>query len=152
MNPAVGGTGETPQRLRHRPTWLINRAHGVSYELLRKGFGAAGSHGYHYRLLAALAEFGPSSQADLGRSTGVDRSDVVAALNELAEQGLVKRSPDASDRRRNIVSITAAGNRRLAALDLVLDGVQDELLRPLSKTERQQLVMLLTRVLQHHAD
>lgn len=152
MNPAAGGAGQTPQRLRQRPTWLINRAHGVSYKLLSEGFSAAGSHGYQYRLLAALAEFGPSSQADLGRSTGTDRSDVVAALNDLAEQGLVKRSPDASDRRRNTVSITAAGNRRLAALDVVLDGVQEELLSPLSKAERQQLVTLLTRLLQHHAD
>jgi DNA-binding MarR family transcriptional regulator len=151
MNPAVGGTG-TPARLRQRPTWLINRAHGVSYRLLSEGFAAAGSNGYHYRLLASLAEFGPSSQADLSRSTGVDRSDVVAALNELAEQGLVKRSPDASDRRRNTVSMTAAGTRRLTSLDRVLDGIQDELLSPLSHGERQQLVNLLTRVLEHHAD
>jgi MarR family len=51
-----------------------------------------------YRLLAALEEFGPSSQADLGRRTSIDRSDVVAALNELADRGLVRRAPDPEDR------------------------------------------------------
>ena len=150
MNPAAGGDGPTPARLRQRPSWLINRAHGVSYKLLTEGFGAVGTHGYHYRLLAALAERGPSSQADLARSTGVDRSYVVATLNEMAAQGFVKRAPDASDRRRNIVSITAAGRRRLAALDEVLDGIQDRLLAPLSASERQQLIALLRRVLEHH--
>jgi DNA-binding MarR family transcriptional regulator len=150
MNPAAGGEGATPARLKKQPTWLINRAHGVSYKLLSEGFGAVGTHGYHYRLLAALAEFGPSSQADLARSTGVDGSDVVAALNEMAGQRLVKRAPDASDRRRNTISITAAGRRRLTALDDVLDGIQERLLAPLSAAERQQLVGLLDRLVHHH--
>jgi DNA-binding MarR family transcriptional regulator len=122
----------------------------VSYKILSEGFAAVGTHGYHYRLLAALAEFGPSSQAGLARSTGVDRSDIVAALNELEEQRLVKRAADASDRRRNTVSITAAGRRRLASLDGVLDDIQERLLAPLSPGERRQLVTLLERMLEHH--
>lgn len=152
MSAGWASAGPTPERLTKMPTWLINRTQALSYRFVSEGFAAADSHGYHYRLLAALDEFGPSSQAALGRSTGIDRSDVVAALNELADRGLVKRSPDASDRRRNTVSITAAGRRRLTALDHVLAGVQDKLLSPLSPAERQQLVRLLSRVLQHHAD
>ena len=152
MNAGWASAEPTPERLSKTPSWLINRAHALSYRFVSEGFAAADSRGYHYRLLAALAEFGPSSQAALGRSTGIDRSDVVAALNELAERGLVKRSPDASDRRRNTVSITAAGRRRLTALDQVLAGVQDRLLSPLSAAERQQLVSLLSRVLQYHAE
>jgi hypothetical protein len=38
----------------------------------------------YYRLLAALEERGPIGQADLGRSTSVDRSDVVTARAERA--------------------------------------------------------------------
>ncbi|WP_435792456.1 hypothetical protein [Amycolatopsis tolypomycina] len=34
----------------------------------------AGARGYHYRILATLHEFGPSSQAGLGRRGRVDRS------------------------------------------------------------------------------
>jgi DNA-binding MarR family transcriptional regulator len=149
MHPAAGG-GQTPTSLQQRPTWLINRAHAVSYKILSEGFAAVGTHGYHYRLLAALDEFGPSSQAGLARSTGVDRSDIVAALNELEQQRLVKRTADPADRRRNTVSITAAGKRRLTTLDGVLDGIQDRLLAPLSPRERRQLVTLLERMLEHH--
>jgi len=81
----------------------------------------------------------------------MDRSDVVAAVNELAGRGLADRSPDPADRRRNVITITAAGTAHLRQLEELLTGVQDQLLAPLSSAERQQLTGLLTRVLEHHA-
>jgi MarR family transcriptional regulator, lower aerobic nicotinate degradation pathway regulator len=81
----------------------------------------------------------------------MDRSDVVAALNELAGRGLVERAPDPDDRRRNVITITPAGTAHLHRLDGLLAGVQDELLAPLSPAERAQLIRLLTRVLEHHS-
>ncbi|QKW40022.1 MarR family transcriptional regulator [Actinomadura sp. NAK00032] len=141
----------TPARLRHAPSWLINLVAAQSHRLVGAGFAAAGARGYHYRLLAALDEYGPSSQAALGRHTGVDRSDVVAALNELAAKDLVDRSPDPSDRRRNVITLTAAGARHLRELDAVLAGIQDDLLAPLSPAEREQFTGLLTRLADHHA-
>lgn len=141
----------TPARLRHAPSWLINLVSAHSHRLVGAGFAAAGARGYHYRLLASLDEYGPSSQATLGRNTGIDRSDVVAALNELAAKGLIDRSPDPSDRRRNIITLTADGSRHLQELDEVLAGIQDDLLAPLSSTEREQLTGLLTRLADHHA-
>lgn len=141
----------TPERLRHAPSWLINLVSAHSHRLVAARFAAAGARGYHFRLLAALDEHGPSSQAALGRNTGIDRSDVVAALNELAAKGLVERSPDPSDRRRNIVTLTADGSRHLSELEKVLAGIQDELLAPLSPDEREQLIGLLTRLADHHA-
>ena len=137
-----------PARVREQPTWLINRTSAYAHRLLADGFARAGVRGYHYRLLAALAEFGPASQAELGRRTEIDRSDVVAALNELAARRLVKRAPDPDDRRRNVVTTTVAGKRKLVELDEVVTGVQDELLAPLSGAERTQLVRLLTRLLE----
>src|SRR5258705_4994816 len=98
-------------------------------------------------MLAALDEFGPSSQADLGRCTGIDRSDVVAAVNAMVERGFVQRSPDPSNGRRNIVTITAAGKDHLKNLSALLGDAQDELLRPLSAAERKTLAALLSRVL-----
>ena len=116
-----------------------------------EGLTAAGARGYHYRLLAALEEFGPASQAALGRRTGIDRSYVVEAINELAEGGLVERARDPDDRRRNVVTITPAGLRQLRRLDGVLADIQDEVFAPLSADEREELARLLARVLDHHA-
>src|SRR6476659_2423069 len=94
------------ERVASRPTWLLSRANLRAQELLGSAFAAEGLRGYHFRLLAALDQYGPSSQADLGRNTGIDRSDVVAALNELVDGGLVRRPPDPADAPRNGRTIT----------------------------------------------
>lgn len=96
-------------------------------------------------------EFGPASQATLGRRAGLDRSDVVAALNELAGRGLAERTRDPDDHRRNIVTMTPAGATHFERLDGLAADVQDELLAPLSPRERDLLARPLTRVLGHHA-
>ncbi|MFG1759910.1 MarR family winged helix-turn-helix transcriptional regulator [Micromonospora echinofusca] len=140
----------TPSRLATRASWLITQAAVHARRAVSEGFAEAGARGYHYRVLAALREFGPASQARLGQWCRMDRSDVVAAVTELEAQGFVERSADPADRRRNTVTITGAGIRRLGRLDRALDDVQDELLAPLSATERQALVALLGKLLDHH--
>jgi DNA-binding MarR family transcriptional regulator len=138
-----------PARIEDRLTWLLSRNYARSAALLQDGFAAGGGglRSTHYRLLAAIEEWGPASQADLSRSTGLDRSDVVGLLGELEGQGLVKRRVDPANKRRNIVSITAAGKRKLAALDKVLDAVQEQVATPLSESEERQLRKLLRKLL-----
>jgi MarR family transcriptional regulator, lower aerobic nicotinate degradation pathway regulator len=143
--------GVAPARLRTLPSRLINLTALSANRLVDRALAATGSRRYQYALLAALDEFGSTSQAALGRRTGIDRSDVVAAVNELAERMLVERSPDPLDRRRNIVAITPAGARHLEELDRLLAGVQDELLGPLSADERRRFADMLTRLVAHHA-
>ncbi|TYB39744.1 MarR family transcriptional regulator [Micromonospora sp. AP08] len=140
----------TPSRLATKATWLISQTAVHARRFVAEGFTAADARGYHYRVLAALEEFGPASQAELGRRSRMDRSDVVAAVTELEGQGFVARSADPADRRRNTVTITRAGTQRLQRLDHVLDTVQDELLAPLSATQRQTLVALLGKLIEHH--
>jgi DNA-binding MarR family transcriptional regulator len=135
-----------PARLKGQASWLVNQVALPANRLV----GEAGIRRHHYSLLAALDEFGPASQADLTRRTSIDRSDMVAAVNELAEEGLVERLPDPADRRRNVVTLTAAGRRRLRKLDDALAGAQSQILAPLSAKERAQLVALLTRLVDHH--
>ena len=134
------------RRVAGRPTWLLSRANARSQSLLADAFAAEGVRGYHFRLLAALDEYGPCSQADLGRHTGIDRSDVVATLNDLVATGLAQRHPDPVDRRRNVVTITKHGAGVLERLDAVLDDVQDAVLAPLTPNERKTLVRLLTKL------
>lgn len=139
----------TPSRIEDRPTWLISRAYARSHGLLNDGFAASGTglRSYHYRMLAALEESGPVSQADLGRSTSIDRSDVVTLLGELERRGLVRRAVDPANLRRNIVSITPAGGEQLRGLDSVVDEVQERVLAPLAPKERLQLTRLLRKLI-----
>ncbi|MGX7678777.1 MarR family winged helix-turn-helix transcriptional regulator [Jatrophihabitans sp. DSM 45814] len=135
-----------PNRLDDKPTWLINQLYLRAHRLLADGFAQAGSRGYHYRLLAAIEQHGPTSQAELGRATGIDRSDVVAAVNELADDGYVERTADSSDRRRNVISMTRRGIRRLDELEPVVAEAQVSLLAPLSRAERTQFIALMRKV------
>src|SRR4051794_29758628 len=106
----------TPARWEGLPSWLLTQTAGHAHRLVGDGFAAADARGYHYRLLATLADLGPASQAELGRRSGIHLSDMVATVNELAARNLVERAPDPADRRRNIVSLTTAGRRQLRRL------------------------------------
>ncbi|GAA2337165.1 MarR family transcriptional regulator [Dactylosporangium salmoneum] len=132
------------------PSWLLTQTAAHAHRLVAEGLGAAGARGYHFRALTALDREGPASQADLGRRSGIHLSDLVATLNELSEGGYVERTPDPSDRRRNVITITPPGRRHLRRLEKQLARVQDDLLAPLSPDERAQLTTLLTRLLTHH--
>ncbi len=132
------------------PSWLLTQTAQHAHRLVTDGFAAAGSRGYHYRLLATLEQHGPASQAMLGRRSGIHLSDMVAAVNELAERHLVERAPDPADRRRNVISLTTAGRRQLRRLEKQLAERQEQLLDPLSPADRERLTDLLSRLLEHH--
>lgn len=140
----------TPARLRALPSWVLNQAAIAANRLTDRALANTGSHRYHFAMLAALDEFGPSSQADLGRCTAIDRSDVAAAVNTLVERGFVRRTRDPADGRRNVVTLAAAGKDHLEHLSDLLAEAQAELLRALSATESRTVIELLSRVVHGH--
>jgi DNA-binding MarR family transcriptional regulator len=146
---SLSASGDNPARFMSLPSWLMTQAGVHAHRLVTEGLAAEGARGYHYRLLSVLDDSGPASQAQLGRRSGIHLSDLVAAINELADRGFIHRSPDPADRRRNIITITGNGRRGLRRLDKKLLRVQEELLSPLSAGERDQLARLLTQILGH---
>jgi DNA-binding MarR family transcriptional regulator len=141
----------TPDRLRDLPSRLLTQAAMYADRLVNGGLAGAGARKWHYAVLASLQEFGPASQATLSRRTGIYRSDLVAVINELAARGLIERAPDPADRRRNVITMTPRGRRHLRQLDKLIASIQDDLLAPLAQPQRDQLVRLLTRLIDHHA-
>lgn len=137
-------TETAPERLRALPSWLLAQAALEAARTVSEHLSAVGAHRSHYAVLAALEEFGPASQAALGRRCGIDRSDMVALLDTLAADGDVERRPDPSDRRRNIVTLTHRGARRLDELGAALADAQAALLSPLPGPDREVLVSLLS--------
>ncbi len=144
------GATPTPPKLRNLPSRLLAITSLYADRLVTDGLAAANARKWHYAVLVSLDELGPASQSTLSERTGVYRSDMVALLNELAEQGYVKRAADPDDRRRNVVTITGAGRTRLRELDRLVAGIQNEVLAPLDGPEREKLIGLLSRVLRHH--
>jgi MarR family transcriptional regulator, lower aerobic nicotinate degradation pathway regulator len=139
-----------PARLQRLPSWLLNQAAIHASRLVAEGFAGAGMRRYHFSVLVALDEHGPTSQAELGRRLSIDRSDMVAVINDLERDGLVARVRDENDRRRNLVQLTPAGKRALQRLDARVEEAQAALLAPLSAAERSELQRLLARLVEHH--
>jgi len=141
------GQHPAPARLRALPSWLLGQAAVAAHRLTDHALAGAGLRRHHFAMLCALEEFGPSSQTDLGRCTSIDRSDVAAAINALADGGHIDRTPDPTDGRRNIITITPAGTALLDRLGILLDQAQDELLHSWTPTERNDLTAQLARIL-----
>jgi DNA-binding MarR family transcriptional regulator len=139
----------SPRRLRQLPSWLLNQAALQANRLVSERLDAEGMRRYHFSVLVALDEDGPDSQAALGRRLSIDRSDMVAVLNDLERDGLVARDRDERDRRRNVIRLTPAGRRTLKRLDARVQEAQAALLEPLSAAERRALKDLLARVVEH---
>jgi MarR family transcriptional regulator, lower aerobic nicotinate degradation pathway regulator len=137
-----------PQRLRGTAFWLLGRAARQAEQATQERLFAAGLRRGFYGVLATLEEFGPAAQAEMGRRLGIDPSDMVAILNDLERAGYVSRERDPDDRRRNSVTMTAAGREALDRFDEAIAAAQDALLASFSPADREQFVALLERVLQ----
>lgn len=137
---------DPPERLRSLPSWLSSEVARRGRRLVDEALAQEGARRQHFTVLASLADQGPASQADLGRRLWIDRSDLHAILNELERDGFVARVRDQEDRRRNVVTLTTAGDAALARLDRRVQESQSALLEPLSARDRRQLRRLLETI------
>jgi len=97
--------------------------------------------------LAILREHSPVPQQELGEILCVDANNLVLLLNDLESREFALRRRDPADRRRHLVEITDEGMRALVAAEKGIESVEDDVLAPLTRTERDQLQELLAKAL-----
>ena len=122
----------------------------VSGDVVRATNAALAEEGLRVRqyavLLLACDSRRGASQRAMARILGLDPSQVVALVDELAQAGLVERQPAPADRRANLATATEAGHRkRERAAVRAADAVRGAL-GPLSPAEQATLRGLLSRV------
>jgi DNA-binding MarR family transcriptional regulator len=149
---------EIPARRIHRVAKEMVASSG--FLLARLGFGfkaktiakleESGFEIYDYSVLAILAEGAKETQATIADAITLDPSRLVALLDGLEERGLIERQRDPQDRRRHMVSITAAGKRELSRLREIVKRLEDEFLAPLDPESRKTLHVLLLRLAAVH--
>jgi DNA-binding MarR family transcriptional regulator len=98
---------------------------------------------YDYSVLAILGEGARETQATIGDALSVDPSRLVALLDSLEARGMIVRQRDPHDRRRHVVSITAAGRRELARVRVIVHKLEDDFFTPLDAESREALHKLL---------
>ncbi|WP_405663107.1 MarR family winged helix-turn-helix transcriptional regulator [Streptomyces sp. RK9] len=135
-----------PSAIRTLPSWLLGRAAARGRALVADALAAEGMKMWHHVVLAAVADLGPVAQADLGRGIQLDPKDLVGVLNDLQGAGLVERTPDPKDRRKNAVTLTADGRALLRRCATAARAANADLLGPLSAAEREAFLDMLERV------
>lgn len=120
----------------HAPEALITFRVSVLSQLLSRLVDASvrqalGLTSRQWRVLVILSRLGPSTSGDVARTASFDHSQVSRVAFELAQLGLVTQGDDASDRRKQVLSLTPA------AITLLRDGV------PASMERQQRLVQRL---------
>jgi len=137
-----------PARLRALASWQAGRVVTLGARLTATHMALEARS--DFAVLAALDELGALSQAEIGRSLGLDRANVNRIVTRLEREGLLQRTPDPHDGRRLALTATADGVAHLADLERRAARVQDELLVALDAEEREQLRRLLDQVLAAH--
>ncbi|MGH2742911.1 MAG: MarR family winged helix-turn-helix transcriptional regulator [Thermoleophilaceae bacterium] len=86
---------------------------------------------------------GALSQQRLGRRQGVDRTTMVAVIDELERKGLVERRRNPRDRRAYSLHATAEGRRVLGRAGQAAKRAEHEFLAPIPPGDRRHLKDLL---------
>jgi MarR family transcriptional regulator, lower aerobic nicotinate degradation pathway regulator len=101
----------------------------------------------HFGVLTVIRHEPGLNQRRLGVKVRIDRTTIVAIVDDLEKAGLIERR-SGLDRRSYELYITQAGMRRLRQLQPVVAGLHEELLAPLSPEQREtfsELLKLITR-------
>ncbi len=150
MSRAATGTGaagaeerEAPEEwppapLADRLGFLLKHAQIELAGIAEPALAPLGIGGRQLAVLGVLADGGALSQHQAARRLAIDRTTMVALLDDLEAKGLVERYPHPEDRRRNVVELTAQGRRVLDEGMRASRDAERRFLAPLSDSEAKR--------------
>ena len=144
--PAQAESVPRPPSLLALPSYLAGHAARIGHDALAEAVGSNGLRLPHFAALTALSDFGPLPQHVLADRLGFQRSHLGGYLDLIEERGLVRRTRDRADRRRQLVELTDEGVALQRRLWRVAEESQDSFLGCFTQAERQTLTTLLRRL------
>ncbi|MFB9236279.1 MarR family winged helix-turn-helix transcriptional regulator [Plantactinospora siamensis] len=133
-------------RIADRLGYLLKHAQLRHAELTAAAMRPHGITGRQCAVLIAIDDQEAQSQQEVARRLDLDRTTMVALIDELEAKKLVSRSPAANDRRKNVVALTAYGRETLTAALATTMEVERNFLAPLSPADAQTFRRLLAAV------
>jgi DNA-binding MarR family transcriptional regulator len=126
--------------------FLVARIAQQGAELMQAHLDAFGIKARHFGVLAVLAENGPLSQQAVGDLLRIDRTTMVALVDDLEQRGLAIRRADQRDRRAYRVELSEAGRETLERADAAVTAANEQLVAPLRPADQRQLLALLRQL------
>ena len=151
----MAGDPSAPTRLSHPHDladmllYRINHLRAVGGGMvLRYCEGEFGVTRREWVLLALLAATGPIHSSELAERARLPKSATSKAVMALERKSLITRSTRRGDRRYAQLALSPAGEQLYARILPVVDGINRQLLAPLSESEVALLDGLLARMQQ----
>lgn len=124
----------------------LKRAYIVVQNDFREVLGKDGLSGRVFSALSLVVKFPNITQSELARMIGIERSGLVAIVDELEERGYLRRAAVPGDRRVQALVPTDAGRQAYAHAISVVRAHEDNLLAGLSSKEKATLLELLKKI------
>jgi DNA-binding MarR family transcriptional regulator/GNAT superfamily N-acetyltransferase len=118
----------------------FNRFYTRQIGLLQEGLHRSPYSLTEARVIYELAHHEGTTATHLGQELGLDAGYLSRILRGFQRRGLVKRRPSSEDRRRQLLSLTAAGQRAFAQLNAASHGEIETALRALAAPDRDRLI------------
>jgi len=141
-------TTPIPDSLADQVGYLLSKAHLRVHVSANEALEPLGLTVKHYGLLTLLVHEGSISQGRLGDVMKIDRTTMVALIDDLERAGHVDRTRNSEDRRAYALSATASGKRIQRRAATLMKRVQSETLTPLSPDERRELRRMLRVIIE----
>ena len=135
-----------PLAVTQRLGYLLKHAQLRLAELAEPLYAPLGVTGRQLALLTLFGDGPAQSQQDGAARLGVDRTTMVALVDELEAKGLVRREVAPGDRRKRLVMLTPEGERVREAGAEVTRRAEALLLEPLSAEDAERLRAALHQV------
>jgi DNA-binding MarR family transcriptional regulator len=131
----------------HRLGYLLKHAEARYAKLTTAAFAPLGLSPREWAALSCLDEQYGRSQREVAELLGVDRTTMVALVDELETKGWVRRHPQPGDRRKNTVSLTEQGRDLMQRGGSVMDDCERQFLATLREADAEQLKNALDAVI-----
>ena len=132
-------TQPLPPELTDNLCWLLSRtAQGLNARLT-EAMHDLGFPARTHQVLQAAAT-GEHTQIELARMVGLDKTTLVATIDQAERLGLAERVPFPTDRRVRIIRVTDRGREKLAEADLILRELKHEVLAEIPARDRAGLL------------
>jgi MarR family transcriptional regulator, transcriptional regulator for hemolysin len=135
----MAATPPVPRELTDNLCWLLSRtAQGLNARLTDAMHGLGFPARTHQVLQAAAT--GEHTQIELARMVGLDKTTLVATIDQAERLGLAERVPSPTDRRVRIIRVTDEGREKLAEADVILSELKGEVLGEVREGDRDGLL------------
>lgn len=124
----------------------LKRAYMILQQDFRRTLGDDGFAPRVFSTLALVVQFPNISQSGLARMLGIERSGLVAIVDELEGRGLLARTNVPGDRRVQALVATEAGVAAHGEAHSAVRAHEDRMLSGLDTAEKQALMEILKKI------